>query len=415
MNNYSCIIKKSSSTRQNKRPTPLKMVPKGEVRQYRPPVIIHTYSPKVIHVEASEFSTLVQQLTGKGMKRKPECSPRSREYTDPQDGEGEVSSDSHSSAADPETLQREPQNGFESGQGFASPPSPRIYSFETQNNTEAKVHEQASLFANAVLSLAGSQYTPLLTIGSNSEPHLYSPLPSPDLSNPSFIQDLPALSASSFYQAFDPQYNHFNPSSTTFGLYAAGAPFPSPGSSNAFKDMVLMMAQTGVETRGLIGNIPARRSISIPTASIARIGNDLAPVPLYLQRLSLEGAHACSTTSIMGVMVGAHVAAISLGGPDIRMKVSGLVSIGSWLDQRQEALQAPTDWHPLCHQYQKYLLWVQELGKSSVRTPPALCIIIPRFLSMLRLPLHQIPDFSGFWNLWVLGVACSHSVSYLES
>lgn len=32
--------------------------------QYRPPVIIHTYSPKVIHTEPDDFMSLVQKLTG---------------------------------------------------------------------------------------------------------------------------------------------------------------------------------------------------------------------------------------------------------------------------------------------------------------------------------------------------------------
>lgn len=32
--------------------------------QYRPPIIIHTYSPKVIHTKPDDFISLVQKLTG---------------------------------------------------------------------------------------------------------------------------------------------------------------------------------------------------------------------------------------------------------------------------------------------------------------------------------------------------------------
>lgn len=46
------------SHRIRKPPLPLPQV------QYRPPVIIHTYSPKVIHTQPDDFMSLVQKLTG---------------------------------------------------------------------------------------------------------------------------------------------------------------------------------------------------------------------------------------------------------------------------------------------------------------------------------------------------------------
>ncbi|XP_024365374.1 uncharacterized protein [Physcomitrium patens] len=46
------------SHRIRKTPFPLPQV------QYRPPIIIHTYSPKVIYAEPDEFMSLVQKLTG---------------------------------------------------------------------------------------------------------------------------------------------------------------------------------------------------------------------------------------------------------------------------------------------------------------------------------------------------------------
>lgn len=46
------------SQRIRKPPLPLPQV------QYRPPVIIHTYSPKVLHTEPGDFMSLVQKLTG---------------------------------------------------------------------------------------------------------------------------------------------------------------------------------------------------------------------------------------------------------------------------------------------------------------------------------------------------------------
>lgn len=58
------------SHRIRKPPLPLPKV------QYRAPVIIHTYSPKVIHTAPDDFMSLVQQLTGSSdtrlrLKRKP--------------------------------------------------------------------------------------------------------------------------------------------------------------------------------------------------------------------------------------------------------------------------------------------------------------------------------------------------------
>ena len=61
------------SHRIRKPPRPLPQV------QYRAPVIIHTYSPKVIHTDPDDFMSLVQQLTGSSdtrlrLKRKPKKS-----------------------------------------------------------------------------------------------------------------------------------------------------------------------------------------------------------------------------------------------------------------------------------------------------------------------------------------------------
>ncbi|XP_024375325.1 uncharacterized protein [Physcomitrium patens] len=58
------------SHRIRKPPLPLPQV------QYRPPIIIHTYSPKVIHTDPNGFMSLVQKLTGSSdtrlrLKRKP--------------------------------------------------------------------------------------------------------------------------------------------------------------------------------------------------------------------------------------------------------------------------------------------------------------------------------------------------------
>ena len=58
------------SHRIRKPPLPLPQV------QYRPPIIIHTYSPKVIHTDPDDFMSLVQKLTGSSdtrlrLKRKP--------------------------------------------------------------------------------------------------------------------------------------------------------------------------------------------------------------------------------------------------------------------------------------------------------------------------------------------------------
>ncbi|BBN12865.1 MAP kinase substrate 1 [Marchantia polymorpha subsp. ruderalis] len=246
-------VNSNSSSRQNKRPTPLRMM-KEEVRQYRPPVIIHTFSPKIIHVDAANFSTRVQELTGRGLKRKPECSPRPREYP-PED----QSCASPSSSADSGLPGAE--SGVESTHGFASPRGPLVsfdpvyhhqhHAFEpscaSAHQNAASANEQASnLFANAVIAAAGPQYSPLF--GAGSGPHLFSPLPSPNFLSSSFMQDLPPILSPGPYgsQTFDPYNSHFNPS-PTYGRYGASAggisSLPSPGSSTAFKDMALMMSR----------------------------------------------------------------------------------------------------------------------------------------------------------------------------
>lgn len=65
-----CLKVSKESHRIRKPPLPLPPV------QYRPPVIIHTYSPKVIHTQPDDFMSLVQKLTGSSdtrlrLKRSP--------------------------------------------------------------------------------------------------------------------------------------------------------------------------------------------------------------------------------------------------------------------------------------------------------------------------------------------------------
>ena len=65
-----CLKVSKESHRIRKPPLPLPQV------QYRPPVIIHTYSPKVIHTQPDDFMSLVQKLTGSSdtrlrLKRSP--------------------------------------------------------------------------------------------------------------------------------------------------------------------------------------------------------------------------------------------------------------------------------------------------------------------------------------------------------
>lgn len=73
---------------QGPRPTPLKIsrdshrikkppLPAPGI-QYRPPVIIYTQSPKIIHTNAGEFMTLVQRLTGRSPANNPAGSDISR-------------------------------------------------------------------------------------------------------------------------------------------------------------------------------------------------------------------------------------------------------------------------------------------------------------------------------------------------
>ncbi|CAM6103648.1 unnamed protein product [Calypogeia fissa] len=237
----------NKGSRQTKRPAPLKMV-KEEVRQYRPPVITYTYSPKIIHVDPAQFSSLVQSLTGRGHKRKPEASPR---VIEPKMDEFNCASPSSSNDSGIATA-------LEGPHGLLSPRGPlgpfqHIYQsagFESSCAAQQAAAEKASsMFSNTVLAAAkataatgGAQYSPLFSAAfPSSLPYLFSPLPSPNLLSPNFIADLPVLSPST-YQGFDP-FAHAFVSSPGYGKFSGAGMMPSPGSSNAYKDMALMLSR----------------------------------------------------------------------------------------------------------------------------------------------------------------------------
>ncbi|XP_024377081.1 uncharacterized protein [Physcomitrium patens] len=68
------------SHRIRKPPLPLPQV------QYRPPIIIHTYSPKVIHTQPDDFMSLVQKLTGSSDTRlRLKKSPKKEKSADRKD------------------------------------------------------------------------------------------------------------------------------------------------------------------------------------------------------------------------------------------------------------------------------------------------------------------------------------------
>jgi hypothetical protein len=59
MNTRTSSLKVSKDSHRIRKPSlPLPQV------QYRPPIIIHTYSPTVIHTQPDDFMSLVQKLTG---------------------------------------------------------------------------------------------------------------------------------------------------------------------------------------------------------------------------------------------------------------------------------------------------------------------------------------------------------------
>jgi hypothetical protein len=86
--------------------------------QYRPPIIIHTYSPKVIHTQPDDFMSLVQKLTGSSdtrlrLKRKPSSK---KAVSVPASGGGDGSSDKVDLVTDLE------QQGMSDGSSFPSDP-----------------------------------------------------------------------------------------------------------------------------------------------------------------------------------------------------------------------------------------------------------------------------------------------------
>ncbi|KAG0597536.1 hypothetical protein M758_12G002800 [Ceratodon purpureus] len=191
----------NDSHRIRKPPRPLPQV------QYRAPLIIHTYSPKVIHTDPDDFMSLVQQLTGSSdtclrLKRKPSkksskraSSPKPPPVPEPKQPQGEdLNCGSPSSSQDSGVFAStsgsvDPKTGKQSN----SPRGP-LSNFEF-DNTFTEVKSEPAQFDNSFNFYTGLKPLPK-PASVETGYSLYhgidinSPLPSPGFISPGWLPEL---------------------------------------------------------------------------------------------------------------------------------------------------------------------------------------------------------------------------------
>ncbi|KAF8377146.1 hypothetical protein HHK36_030519 [Tetracentron sinense] len=201
---------------QGPRPAPLKVqkashkikkppIAPSQSTQYRPPVIIYTVSPKVIHTNASDFMTLVQRLTG--------------------------SSSSSSSSSSSITS----SSSYIHNSGAISPTA----SFATIKRTNPLEGEKSR---TSDLGIVGGLDVGATVEQTGSFPGILSPLPSslPPIS-PSFFSPPPNPNSLSFLHDLSPIYKNymegtFMPSPSTFVSTPITSPTPSLDLFNCVKE-----------------------------------------------------------------------------------------------------------------------------------------------------------------------------------
>ncbi|KAL8134420.1 protein MKS1-like [Apium graveolens] len=224
---------------QGPRPTPLKVrkdshkikkppiVPQQLQQQHpvhRPPVIIYTVSPKIIHANPNEFMQLVQRLTG----------PNSSTVTS---SSSSVYSSSHSFLQDCGAIS--PAARYASTEKIKSPEGRRILQHNSQVqqmvegvDLSADIEKITGLFPG-ILSPGPSSLPPI-------PPNFFSPLMSSDPNPLSFFHDLsPVLQTSRNFNidgSFMPSNFIPSPSNNLFSPNINYSPSPSVDFFNNFFD-----------------------------------------------------------------------------------------------------------------------------------------------------------------------------------
>ncbi|OAY65457.1 Nuclear speckle RNA-binding protein B [Ananas comosus] len=159
--------------------------------QQRPPVIIYTVSPKVIHTHPSEFMSLVQRLTG-------------------------ASSSSSSASASVSAFASTSASAFASDKGEALSPAARLAVIERpQGRVVTPRGNMTSQVDGAVdvLDQLGFQGGARLLDRTGSFPGILSPVPStlPAIP-PNFFSSLPEMNSLNFLHELSPAFHTFNKS-----------------------------------------------------------------------------------------------------------------------------------------------------------------------------------------------------------
>ncbi|OUZ99366.1 VQ [Macleaya cordata] len=193
--------------------------------QHRPPVIIYTVSPKVIHTDANDFMKLVQRLTG----------PSSSSLSSP-------SYSSSSSLLAPSSSSVD----FSSG---AISPAARFASIERTNinNNSSQGGVKLSRRDDSITSMEGLEMGPTVERTGSTFPSILSPMPSslPPIS-PNFFSPTIDPNSLSFLHDLSPIFNgnknylegnFIMPSPSTFFSAPITSPTPSFDLFNQFLDL----------------------------------------------------------------------------------------------------------------------------------------------------------------------------------
>ncbi|KAK3043819.1 hypothetical protein RJ639_000518 [Escallonia herrerae] len=188
-------LKVRKDTHKFKKP-PVAPQPSQPPQPHRPPVIIYTVSPKVIHTNPSDFMTLVQRLTGAGSsssfqdRNSGTVSPAARyasvektkcqEGRKPQGGNTDVVEDTDMLSTDVERITGLFPGILSPGPASLPPIPPNFFSPQSDPNPLGFFHDLSPVLYGNRNYLEGS----FMPSPSNFlSPHLVSPTPSLDIFN----------------------------------------------------------------------------------------------------------------------------------------------------------------------------------------------------------------------------------------
>ncbi|KAJ7543613.1 hypothetical protein O6H91_09G045000 [Diphasiastrum complanatum] len=152
------------------------------ILQHRQPVIIHTYSPKVIQTDPNNFMSLVQKLTGRGIETGYNVHTKDHFIMDSM-----ALPSPHLSCASPR-IHAAGRNLDQSNVGFLVSPRSPLPPITAEVVFNQGYDEPFSLTPGPLYLRSPASFTAL------ASPRLWSSIPSPNILSQRFLADLPSLS-----------------------------------------------------------------------------------------------------------------------------------------------------------------------------------------------------------------------------